>query len=80
MGDAACSNKYHAISRVVVLDVVAQLRPRDVPNVLTGSQDGATERLVLVGCRVQVVEYDFLELLLDFFGFAQDDIALTLNR
>lgn len=79
MGDTTSTNEHHAVSRVVVLDVVDELGPGDVANVLAGSEDGATQRLVLVGGRVQVVEDNLLKLLLNLLGLAQDHIALPFN-
>jgi len=45
--DATGGSEYHAIGRVVVLDVVGELGAGDVKDVLAGSQDSAAERLLL---------------------------------
>lgn len=79
VGDATSASKNHAVSGVVVLDVVDQLRPGDVADVLAGAQDSAAEGLVLEGSGVQVVKDNLLDLLLDFLGLAQDDVALTFD-
>jgi len=77
--NAASANQYHAVSSVVVVDVVDKLCPRNVPDVLAGAEDGAAQRLVLVRGSVQVVEYNLLELLLNLLRLAQDHIAFPLN-
>lgn len=79
VGDATGTNKDHAISSVVVLDVVGELGSGDVANVLPGTKDGATERLVLEGGGMQVVEDNLLDLLLDLLRLAQDHVTLALN-
>lgn len=79
VGDATGTNKDHAVSGIVGLDVVGELGASDVANVLLGAQDGAAQRLVLVGGGVEVVEDNLVELLLNLLGLAQDDIAFPLN-
>lgn len=79
VGDAASANENHAVGRVVVLDVVDELGPGDIPNVLAGAEDGAAQGLMLVGSGMQMVKDNLLELLLDLLGLAQDDVALPLN-
>jgi hypothetical protein len=77
--DTAGTDKDHAVGRVVVLDVVDELGPGNVADVLAGSEDGAAQGLVLVGGGMEVVEDNLLELLLDFLGLAQDHVALALD-
>lgn len=79
VGDAAGADEDHAVGGVVVLDVVGELGPGDVADVLAGAEDGAAERLVLEGGGVEVVEDDLLDLLLDLLGLAEDDVALALD-
>lgn len=79
VGNTASTNQDHAVSSVVVLDVVGQLGPGDVADVLLGSQDRAAEGLVLEGSGVQVVEDDLLDLLLDLLGLTQDNVTLPLD-
>lgn len=79
MGDTAGSDKDHAVRGVVGLDVVGELGSSDVANILAGAKNGATQGLVLEGSGMQMVEDNLLYLLLNFLGFAQNDIALALN-
>lgn len=77
--DATRADEDHAVSSVVVLDVVGELGAGDVADVLAGAEDRAAKGLVLEGSGMQVVEDDLLDLLLDLLGLAEDDIALTLD-
>jgi hypothetical protein len=79
MGNAASADEDHAVSGVVVLDVVGELGSGNIADVLARAQDGAAQRLVLESSGVQVVENHLLNLLLDFLRLAKDDIALALN-
>jgi len=79
VGDAAGTDENHAVGCVVGLDVVGELGPGDVADVLAGSKDGAAQRLVLESGGVQVVEDDLLELLLDLLRLSQDNVALALD-
>lgn len=79
VGDTAGTDKDHAVSGVVILDVVDELGPGDVADVLAGAKNGAAEGLVLVGGGVQVVEDNLLHLLLDLLSLAEDDITLPLD-
>lgn len=79
VGDAASTDEDHAVGGVVVLDVVGELGPRDVADVLAGAEDGAAQGLVLESGGVEVVEDDLLNLLLDLLGLAEDDVALALD-
>ena len=79
VGDTASTDENHAVSRIVVLDVVHELGPGDVADVVPGTQDGAAQGLLLVGSGMQVVEDNLFELLLNLLGLAQDDVALPLD-
>lgn len=79
VGDATSTDEYHAVGSVVVLDVVGELGAGNIADVLAGAEDGAAERLVLEGSGVQVVEDNFVNLLLNLLGLAEDDVALTLD-
>lgn len=79
VGHTTGANENHAVSGVVVLDVVGELGAGDVADVLARAENSAAEGLVLESGGVQVVEDDLLELLLDLLGLAEDDVALTLN-
>lgn len=79
VGDATGTDKDHAVSGVVGLDVFGQVVPGDGLDVLLGAEDGAAKGLGLVSGGVQVVEDDLLKLLVNLLLLAQDHIALTLN-
>lgn len=79
VGDTTSSDKNHAVGCVVGLDVVGELGPGDVADVLAGAENGAAQRLVLVCGSVKVVENNLLELLLDLLGLPQDHITLALD-
>lgn len=80
VGDAAGTNKNHAVGGVVALDVVGELGAGDIADVLAGTEDGAAQRLVLVCDGVQVIENNLVQLLLNLLRLAQNDIAFPLNR
>ena len=77
--DATGTDKDHAVSGVVGLDVVDQVVPLDGLDVLLGTEDGATKRLALESSGVKVVENNLLELLVNLLLLTQDDVPLTLN-
>ena len=52
VGDTASSNENHAIGCVVGLDVASKLGPGDITDVLAGAENGAAQRLVLIGSGV----------------------------
>jgi len=79
VGNATSADKDHAVSGVVVLDVVGELGAADVADVLAGAEDGAAKGLVLEGSGVEVVEDNLLELLLNLLRLAQDDVAFALD-
>lgn len=79
MGDATSTNQHHAVSGIVVLDVVHELGPGDVTDVLLRPQDCAAQGLVLEGGGVKVVKDDLLNLLLNLLRLAQDDVAFSLD-
>ena len=77
--DTTGTNKDHAVSSVVGLDVVNQVVAGDGLDVLLGAEDGATKGLVLVSGGVKVVENNLLELLVNLLLFTEDHVPLTLN-
>lgn len=79
VGDTTSTNKDHAVSGVVGLDVVGQVLAGDGLDVLLGAEDGATEGLTLVSGGVKVVEDNLLELLVNLLLLAQDNVTLALN-
>lgn len=78
--DATSTDEDHAVGGVVGLDVADEVVTLDALDVLGRAQDGASKGLVLEGNGVEVVKHDLLELLVDLLGFAEDNIALTLDR
>jgi hypothetical protein len=79
VGDAASADEHHAVGGVVCLDICLQIGALDALDVLLGSENGAAEGLVLEGGGMEMVENDFLELLVDLFLLAEDDVALALD-
>lgn len=79
VGNTTSSDKNHAVGSVVVLDVVGKLGPGDVTDVLAGAEDGAAEGLLLVSGGVQVIENNFLQLLLNLLRLTENDITFPLN-
>lgn len=79
VGNSSRSDKNHTVGSVVGLDVVGQIIAGDALDVLLGTEDGATERLVHEGSGVKVVEDDFLELLVNLLLLSEDNITLALN-
>lgn len=79
MGDTAGTDEDHAVSSVVGLDVVNEVVALDASDVLLGSKDSAAEGLVLEGGGMEVVEDDFLELLINLLLFTQNHISLPFN-
>jgi hypothetical protein len=79
VGNATSANKNHAVGGVVVLDVVGELGPGDVTDVLARAENGTAQRLVLEGGGVKMVENNLLELLLNLLGLPQNNIPLALN-
>ena len=77
--NSTSANENHAVSGIVVLDVVDELRSGNVADVLTGTQDGPPEGLVLESGGVQVVKDDFLKLLVHLFLFSENDVALAFD-
>lgn len=79
VGDATSADQNHTVSGVVGLNVVGQVLPADGLDVLLGAEDGTTKGLALVSGGVQVVEDNFLKLLVNLLLLAQDDVALALD-
>jgi hypothetical protein len=79
VGDTTGSNENHAVSSVVVLDVVGKLGSGDVADVLARAENGAAKGLVLESSSVEVIENNLLDLLLNLLGLAEDNVALTLD-
>jgi hypothetical protein len=79
VGNATSTDKDHAVSSVVGLDVVGQVLAGDGLDVLPGAEDGAAKGLGLVGSGVKVIEDNLLELFVNLLLLAEDHIALTLD-
>lgn len=79
VGNATGTDKNHAVSSVVVLDIVDELGSGDIADVLARAKDGATQRLVLESSGVKVVENDLLDLLLNLLRLSKNNITLALN-
>lgn len=77
--DTTSTDKDHAVSGVVGLDVLLEVHALEVLNVLTGTENGAAEGLLLECGGMEVVENDFLELLVNFFGFTEDHITFAVD-
>lgn len=79
VGNATGGSKDHAVSSVVVFDVVDELGAGNVTDVLAGSENGAAKRLVLESSGVQVVKDNLLNLLLNLLRLSENDVALALD-
>jgi hypothetical protein len=79
VGDTPGTNEYHAVGRVIVLDVVGEFRTGDIADVLARAKNGAAQSLVLESSSVKMVEDHLLDLLLDLLRLPQDNVALTLD-
>lgn len=77
--DTTSTNKDHAVSGVVGLDVLGKVLTLDGEDVLLGAEDGAAEGLTLEGNRVKVVEDNLLLELVNLLLLTKDHIALTLD-
>lgn len=60
-------------------NVVDQIISRDGLDIVGGSQYSPAQRCALVGNRVQVVEDNLFNLLLNFLHFSEDDPSLSVN-
>lgn len=80
VGNATRADEDHALSGVVVLDVVGEFGAADVADVLAGAEDGAAQSLALESSGVKVVKDNLLDLLLDLLGLAEDHVTLALDR
>ncbi len=79
VGDTTGTNKDHAVSSIVGLDVVDEILALNALDVLGWAKDGAAEWLSLESGGVKVVENNLLELLVNLLGLAEDNIALALD-
>lgn len=79
VGDTTSTNKDHAVSSVVGVNVLGQVVTGDGLDVLLGAEDGTAERLVLVSSSVKVVEDNLLELLVNLLLLTENHIPLALN-
>jgi hypothetical protein len=80
VGDSSGTNKDHAVSLVVGVDVLLKVGLLDGKDVLLRSEDGAAESLSLESSGVKVVEDNLLELLVDLLLLANDNLTLALDR
>lgn len=79
MWDATRSDENHAVSGVVILDIVGEIGSVNLLDVLCWAKDGASKSLSLEGSRVEVIENNLLQLLVDLLGFAEDNITLAVD-
>lgn len=79
MRNSSSSDKDHSVCLVIGFDIVFQVLPLDGEDVFLWPEDGSSERLTLEGSSMQMVKDDFLNLFLNFFHFAKDDISLPLD-
>jgi hypothetical protein len=79
VGNTTSANQNHTVSRVVCLDIVDQVISLNGLNVLGGTQNRTSQWLTLEGCRVQVIEHNFLQLLVYLLRLSQDNVTLALN-
>lgn len=77
--DATSTDKDHAVSSVVGLDVLGEVVTLDGEDVVLGPEDGAAEGLALEGNSVEVVKDNLLLELVDLLLLTEDDITLALN-
>ncbi len=77
--DPAGTDKDHAVSGVVGLDVLGEVLTLDGEDVLLGAKDGATKGLTLECNRVKVVEDNLLLKLVNLLLLTEDHIALALD-
>lgn len=73
------SNQDHAVSGVVGLDIVDQVVAGDALDVFLRAKNRAAKRLVLESSRVQVIEDNLLELLVNLLLLTQDHVPLPLD-
>jgi hypothetical protein len=74
------ADQYHTISSIVCLDVTKQVFSLNASDVLFGSKNCSAKGLVLVGCSVEMVEDDLVELLVHLLLFTKYDVPLSLDR
>jgi hypothetical protein len=77
--NTSSTNKNHTIGCVVCLDVVDQIVSLYALDVLSRAQNRPSQWLSLESCCVQVIEHNFLQLLIHLLRFSQDNITLSLN-
>lgn len=73
------TNEHHTVRGVIRLDVRLEVRALNRLDVLLRPKNGTAERLVLESSGMQVVENNFLELLVYLLLFPKNDVALALN-
>ena len=76
---ASSSDKYHPIGGVVSLYVADQMIPFDALDFLLGTENSAGKRLSLESGGMEMVEDNFLELLVDLLLFSEDDVAFAFD-
>jgi hypothetical protein len=77
--DSSGTDKDHAISLVVLGDVLREVVLLDGENVLLWTKDGAAESLTLESGSVKVVKDNLLQLLVNLLLFTENDISLPLD-
>lgn len=79
VGNTTSADENHAVSLVVLGNVVSQVVALDGHDVLLRSEDSAAQSLTLEGSSVEMVENNLLELLVNLLLLTEDDGALALN-
>lgn len=77
--DTTGTDEDHAVGGVVGLDVIDEVVALDAADVLLGSEDSAAEGLVLESGGMEVIENNFLKLLVNLLLFTEYHISLALN-
>ena len=73
------SGNDHTGGRVMVLDVIDQIIASQGPDVLFGSENGASQSSSLKGRSMKMVQNQFFLLFVDLGHFSQNNIAFSLN-
>lgn len=77
--NTAGTNEDHSISGIVGSDIVDEVLTLDALDVFLWSKDGSAKGLALISSGVQMIEYNFLQLLVDFLLLPENHISLAFN-